>query len=182
MGKQIIPTICYAGTDPITYTQVLDLLEKYPARGSTNIAQGMRDGLYLLGVPADGPTRPDTMPALPANCTGISCARGSSAQRVMILMTDGIGNTPPPDTACDDDPTLFEPDLPLPDGDIINRGRDCAIYYAQIAADHNITIYTVGLGNGMDVQLLEQVAEVGGGRYFAALTVANLDAIFELIR
>ena len=122
------------------------------------------------------------MPSLPANCSGLSCARGAAAQRVMIVMTDGVANRYPSGTGCEADPTLFQPDLALPDGDTINRARDCAIYYAQKAANENIIIYTIGLGNGVDVQLMEQVAEIGRGQYFAAQTPARLDEIFDVIR
>jgi len=180
------PNDCYQGTTPISYTDVLRLIEKLPANGGTNIAQGMRDGLNLMGVTVDGVSRAGTLPALPANCAGTSCARGASAKRVMILMTDGVANVYPAGCSNED---LFTPNLSTSTGntntdtnnDNLNRARDCVIYYAQKAAKENIILYTIGLGNGVDVGILEKAAEVGKGQYFAAATPAQLDEIFGVI-
>ncbi len=184
------PNDCFVGANPITYTQVLKLIEKYPANGSTNIAQGMRDGLYLLGIDADnrGGSRPSQLPSLPVNCSGLSCSRGASAKRVMILMTDGVANVYP-SGMCDSDPTLYTPDMSTNTGntntdasnDNLNRSRDCAMWYATIGSSENVIIYTIGLGNGADVALLEAVADEGSGQYFAAATPAKLDEIFDTI-
>ena len=66
------PANCFTN-GPITYTNVLNLVERVPANGGTNIAQGLRDGLYVLGVDADtlgAGARPASMPGVPASCGG----------------------------------------------------------------------------------------------------------------
>ena len=69
--------------------------------------------------------------------------------RVMVLMTDGIGN------------------------------YDDAI--TARAADEGIVIYTVGLGFGIDEDLLRGIAAGTGGRYFPAASADDLIEAFEEI-
>ena len=173
------PSTCAKGAS-IGYTNVLELVEVLPAEGGTNIAQGMRDGLYILGIDADNRgdgTRPGTLPPVPGNCGGISCSRGSSAKRLMIVLTDGVANADP-NGACDDDSNLY---LPNTGTSSIDQARDCVVYYAQKAAGANVTIYTIGLGNGSDVALMERTAEIGRGQFFAAASPSRLDEIFDAI-
>lgn len=53
---------------------------------------------------------------------------------------------------------------------------DSAIDYAN---EHNIMIYTIGLGEGVDQALLERIANSTGGKYFFADNAAQLDEIFD---
>ena len=105
----------------------------------------------------------------------------------MIVITDGIANQIPLGTGCDADPTLFEPDLDTnlnPGSDLINRARDCVMYYAHVAAAHNVPVYVISLGHAADTDLLQAAADVTahlGGQYFAGITPDDLDAVFEAI-
>ncbi|HEX9925899.1 MAG TPA: Tad domain-containing protein [Anaerolineae bacterium] len=168
------PVDCYSGTNPITYTKVLDLVERLPAYNGTNIAQGMRDGLEVLGIDADAPGTFNTA-CLDAS-TSSHCSRGSSAKRVMVVMTDGVANADP-GGACDD-VDLYQPNTGTAS---VDEAKDCVIFYTNIAAQNNVIIYTIGLGNGADVELMERVAAAGNGQFFAAATPAKLDEIFEII-
>jgi len=49
---------------------------------------------------------------------------------------------------------------------------------AEEAADNNITIYTIGLGDEADQTLLEDVAQETGGQYYAVSNADELDSIF----
>ncbi|WP_216831514.1 VWA domain-containing protein [Alkalihalobacterium elongatum] len=62
----------------------------------------------------------------------------------------------------------------LTDG--IGTWNNSAINYAN---EHNVTIYTIGLGNGVDQNLLENIATSTGGKYFFAENADRLDEIFE---
>jgi len=70
----------------------------------------------------------------------------SGAAKVMILLTDGIANT-------------------SPDG---SDAKTYARYEAELASDSNITIYTVGVGSGADMNLMDEIAEIGHGTSFYA--------------
>jgi hypothetical protein len=159
---------CFQGTNPISFTQVLNRLEILPPNGSTNMAGGMLRGLEALGIDAtnmgasfDNSCSTDTS----------HCGRGGSARRVMIVMSDGVANQNPGGACTSSN---------LYDG---NANRDCVIYYGQIAGANNVTIYTIGLGNGVDEDLMTTVAELPGsnGEYFYAPSPAQLDGIFEAI-
>ena len=182
-------TLCFEGSPAISYTNVLDVVERVPADGGTNIAQGMWDGLLVLGLGGTHAQLP-----LPGghnnNCDGsINSHCGSTGSRkILIVMTDGVANADP-NGQCDNDPSLYTPNLPTNTGDTardnannaVNQARDCVVYFANIASDRNVKIYTIGLGNGADAELLEKVAEIGGGAYFNALSPAQLDQVFDRI-
>ncbi len=174
---------CYRGATPISYTDVIDVLEILPPDGSTNMAQGMLRGLEALGINADNRASFDN------TCTDATdhCGRGGSARRVMVLMTDGVANKNPRNQGgssvncyAND---LYQPNLgdDSKGGDSEDRAKDCVVYYAQIAAANNVTIYTIGLGNGADTNLLETVANLSDGQYFAAVSPTQLDGIFDAI-
>jgi hypothetical protein len=172
--EQNNPVDCYDGTNPITYTTVLDVVERLPAYNGTNIAQGMRDGLEVLGIDAGAPGAFNT--ACQDASTSSHCSRGSSAKRVMVVMTDGVANENPGGGCYDVD--LYQPNTGTAS---VDRAKDCVIFYTNIAAQNNVIIYTIGLGNGADVELMERVAAAGNGQFFAAATPAKLDEIFEII-
>ncbi len=83
-----------------------------------------------------------------------------SDNRVLIILTDGndTGSTVPPVDA------------------------------AKVAATHNIRIYTVAIGDpaavgeeALDLETIERVSEVTGGRAFQALDRAQLEAAYQTI-
>lgn len=52
---------------------------------------------------------------------------------------------------------------------------------AQDAADENIMIYTIGLGDDADEDTLKQIASMTGGKYYYAPTSGDLEAIYNEI-
>ncbi|MFC1976261.1 hypothetical protein ACFLXQ_07670 [Chloroflexota bacterium] len=173
---------CFMGTNPISYTDVLETLETLPPWGSTNMAGGMLRGLEALGIDADGAAGFD-------NSCGTAtdhCSRGGAARRVMVVMSDGIANKDP-GGLCDNaaNAGLWPPTNHMTSGTGWEEAQatDCVMYYGQIAANNNVTIYTIGLGNGVDVDLMTAVAELPGsnGEYFAAVSPAQLNGIFSAI-
>lgn len=169
---------CFQGTNPISFTEVLGVVERVPPNGSTNIARGIVRGLEMLGVNADNLSATAWATANDCNSSSDHCSRGGSARRILIVMTDGVANVTHNSTC--DDVDLYTPNGPNSDE---NRAQDCAMFYAQMAAQNNITIYTIGLGNGVDTRFLETIAKLPGsdGEYFAAVSPAQLNDIFDTI-
>jgi hypothetical protein len=184
---------CYDTTlfaNPISYTQVSSTVEKQWPEAGTDLAVGLREGLEELGV---------STPGNPANsnCSAIindasACDRSGAARRIMILLTDGTPSANPGNCA----PGSGRPDLW--DGLIGTEDQDfeCAAYYAYQAAINNVILYTIGIGAGVDSDLLTELATgtdprgdqpdvpmfVGaGGQYFLAAKPSDLDAIFGAI-
>ena len=149
--------------DVITET-VIDELDTTYAGGSTNIADGMKDGLEVL--------RTGSRPA----CVGGTgpCGR-PGANHVMIVMTDGQANQRPNDYCDDED---LYPNQPG-ESDSQRRARDCVMYYAYEARDSNVIIYTITLGGSADVELMQAVADLTGGVYRPADNPGELPKIFE---
>ena len=100
------------------------------------------------------------------------CGRGGAATRVMVVLTDGSPNQNP--GGCGNDPVY---NFPLENDD----DYDCVLYYADRARQANVTLYTIGLGDGARADLLEMAADTGNGRYFFALTPEELDSVFDEI-
>ncbi|NJN95954.1 MAG: VWA domain-containing protein, partial [Anaerolineales bacterium] len=187
------PARCYdpsLGT-PVTYTQVISAVEKQWPGGGTNIALGLREGLEELGVGTPGNA------AVSGVCTGTpadgnACDRRGAARRVIILMTDGSPNANP--GSCNGGGG--RPDLW--DG-LLGTETDhfeCAMYFAFLASEANVTLYTIGIGAGANRDLLTAMATgidprgggtpythfVGkGGQYFPAAKPTDLDIIFDQI-
>jgi uncharacterized repeat protein (TIGR01451 family) len=157
---------CYEGTTPISYTRVLAAIESTSSGYTTCTGCGMQDGLKVLGINIDNQNNFDN------DCDGGAnshCARGG-AKKVMILITDGVPNDSP-GGVCDDQD--YYPGA--------GPAYDCVIYFAQKAAERGVVIYPIGLGFGVDANLLEAVAEEGGGFYRPAYSASNLDEIFNEI-
>jgi Mg-chelatase subunit ChlD len=156
---------CYAPS-PIGYTVVLQAIEDQDADGSTDIAEAMRNGLEVLGANVDGRGGVDNLCDGSANS---ACGRGGAAKRVMVLLTDGSPNCNP-GGACDDDPSLWpfnnDPDF------------DCVMYYAHKARLAGTVVYVICLGNCVEPELLQAVAEETQGTYYFAPSPKDLDAIF----
>lgn len=167
---------CFQGTNPISFTDVLKVVEKVPPSGSTNMGGGMLKALEMLGVNADGKSSTTWAELTDCDSSTDHCSRGSAARRIMIVMTDGIANVTPNST-CYADYANFTGDTTE------KKGKACAYYYAQIAANNNITIYTIGLGNGVDTDFLETLATLPGsdGAFYSAVSTSQLDTIFDTI-
>lgn len=89
------------------------------------------------------------------------------AQKVIILLTDGIANVGESSNGND-------------------VGRAYALQMAEVAAARNIRIITVSVGVGADRELMEQIAEIGNGAHFHAegdidTYSAELEDIFQAI-
>ena len=157
-------------TPPYSYTAVLGTIEQQTADGGTDIAEAMRQGLELYGVTVDAGRTVDN--SCSPTDLNTACGRGGAAKRIMVLMTDGSPNDNP-GGVCDDDPSLWpynnDPDF------------DCVIYYAKRAHALGVVIYTIGLGNGVEPELLQAVAEETGGTYYFAPSPRDLDRIFDEI-
>ncbi|NQT16922.1 MAG: VWA domain-containing protein [Planctomycetes bacterium] len=66
------------------------------------------------------------------------------AKRAIVLMSDGAANRPS------------------------GNGPGYARTMAAYAAGLNVTVYTISLGNGADVDLMQDIADIGGGIHFDA--------------
>jgi Flp pilus assembly protein TadG len=127
--------------------------------GSTNIAHSIAVGRQIL----DG--------------TG----KRSDSIRILVVLTDGDANTwctPNTYSASAYNGTSCSTSNGS-DGD--SRAVNHAIAEAQRAANGNITIYTIGLGTGLDQGFLQNIASIGGGKYYNAPTTAQLDEAFKKI-
>jgi hypothetical protein len=157
---------CSEGSTPISYTRVLAAIESVSSNGTTCTGCAMEDGLKVLGINIDNQNNFDN------DCDGgvnSHCARGG-AKKVMILITDGVPNEHP-NNVCDDQD--YYPGA--------GAAYDCMIYYARQGRLKGVTIFTIGLGFGVDANLLEAVAEEGAGFYRPAYSASNLDEIFDEI-
>jgi hypothetical protein len=166
---------------PISYTNVLVRVEDNTATDGTDIAEGMRNALEVLGVNVRNRPKctagqdPYANNCFDNSCTSndhTSCGRGGAATRVMIVLTDGSPNNNP--GGCGNDPVY---NFPLENDDDF----DCVIYYAGKALESNVVVYTIGLGDGARGDLLEMAAQTARGEYFFAPTPDDLDAIFDQI-
>lgn len=184
-------SLCYDSSSPISFTNVIWAVENHKPGGSTNIAGGMREGLEELGVVVNGYTD-ENFSNFQSSCSEISnwggykngdgqpCDRRGAARRVLILMTDGSPNQ---SVSC---PGSYEWK-----GEGSGDSYDCAMYFSYVAADNNVTVYTIGIGSGAKVDLMTAMAtgtdpftgdyyfEGRGGRYYPAAQPSDLDAIFE---
>lgn len=180
---------CYdPGTDPISYTKVFQGVENQNNNGGTNIAEGMREGLEELGISLE-PYNSDTITheCSDGSDDGKACDRLGAARRILILMTDGSPNST---------------SASMCGSDVKWRGKEgantapynCAIWFAQRAANANVVVYTIGIGSGANQSLLTAMAEgvdpdpasgdngfyfdKRGGKYYPAVKPSDLDQIF----
>ncbi|MCU4972914.1 VWA domain-containing protein [Halobacteria archaeon AArc-m2/3/4] len=82
----------------------------------------------------------------------------ADTDRVMILLGDGENDVP---------------------GESTEDTNAATIEAAEEAAENNITIYTVGLGDAVDDDHLENIAETTGGEYYTAANAEELADAFE---
>ncbi|GAB4526517.1 MAG: hypothetical protein Kow0063_00850 [Anaerolineae bacterium] len=181
-GQACFEAVAGVPGSPISYTAVLASVEEPLAWNSTDIAEGMRNGLEVLGVnvrnlpECTGNQNPYDNNCFDNSCDPederTSCGRGGAATRVMVVLTDGSPNTNP--GGCGNDPVYY---FPYENDD----DYDCVIYYAGKALQNNVIVYTIGLGEGARGDLLGMAAETARGKYFYAPTPDDLDAIFDEI-
>ncbi len=126
-----------------------------PPNGATNIAHAIAVGRQIL----DG--------------TG----KRANAVRVLVLLTDGVANT-----YCG--PATYSPNAYNSTSCSEGSGSAAvqhALAEAQRAKNGQIIIYTIGLGNEVDHDFLEQIAEMTGGKYFYSPTAEQLDEAFQAV-
>jgi hypothetical protein len=188
---QCLRTMNPTPTDAATcYGKVLTVVEKQWPNWSTNISEGMREGLEELGLSVGNNTNVDS------TCTSgfddkHACDRGGAARRVLILMTDGSPNTGVNNCSSQTGYADYWAGL-VGDG---NPFFECAMWYAQQAAEKGVIVYTIGIGGGANDDFLETMATGtdphggtpqpafpgGTGRYFKAAQPSDLDGIFKII-
>jgi len=133
------------------------------AGGQTDVADGLREAIETVG---ESPGR-----------YGRSCA-----SKAIVLLLQGTPNRWPGYPNCGPR-SCCEHDLYLPnDGtDDENKARDCAVYYADVAQEEGIVIYTVGLGADADSGLLQEIADRTEGSYFVAPRATDLEGTYQSI-
>ena len=145
-------------TSQVITDTVLYNLDRTRAGGSTNIAEGIEQGIAVLSTVSPHYGRP-------------------GAAHVMVLMTDGQPNRYPNYPNYHE---CWQEDLWPDVGDWeIDRASDCVIHYAQEARDNAIVIYTISLGESADRELMAEVAEITGGFQRGADSREELDKIFD---
>ena len=127
-----------------------------PPNGGTNIPHGLALGRQIL----DG------------------SGKRANAVRVLVLLTDGVAND-----YCGS--STYNPSAYNSTSCSVSSGVNPAVQHsyaeAQRAADEDILIFTIGLGYGVDQSFLEEIAEIGGGRYYFSPTAEQLDEAFQAI-
>jgi secreted protein with Ig-like and vWFA domain len=88
------------------------------------------------------------------------------ALQYIILLSDGQPNR------------LGGPGCPSGAG-VPSGAEEYALYLAQLAADSNVVIHTIGLGSEVNDELMIEIAAITGGQYFDANTADDLEAQFE---
>jgi hypothetical protein len=132
-----------------------------------------------------------------SNCTavandGSACDRQGLVRRMLILITDGTPNVNPGNCAPGGGrPDVWEGLVGTDDPDF-----ECAVYYAFLAAQNNVTVHTIGIGPGANADFLTTIATGidprgtdpdvvmfagASGLYFPAFKPSDLDIIFDLI-
>lgn len=179
----------YSPARPISYTRIIEAVEDHTNTSGTDISEGMREGLEELGISVPGynegvDSTCASYTTYSANGDKHACDRRGAARRVIILLTDGSPNH---NVSC---PGSFAWTGNFGQGE---NSYDCAMYYAKQAADNNVTVYTIGIGSGVNRDLLTAMAtgvdpgtgdvyfNSRGGEYFPAARPSDLDGIFEQI-
>ncbi|MBN1487677.1 MAG: VWA domain-containing protein [Anaerolineae bacterium] len=144
-------------TMDIFENNVISKLSSTTASGSTNIADGIRQGVIALSSSGTQYGRP-------------------GAAHIMILMTDGEANVTPSDGGI----CYAEDYWPQNLGDNSrDRAKDCSIYYAMEARRNGVVIYTITLGETADIELMQGIAEITGGIHRHAPRPEQLEPIFD---
>ncbi|MBN1247316.1 MAG: VWA domain-containing protein [Anaerolineae bacterium] len=139
-------------TSQVITNTVISALDNTHADGNTNIGEGIKDGIEVLSNLPGHYGRP-------------------SAAHIMVLMTDGEANqTAGLDTS--------QCTANLWPGDS-SQAKDCVVYYAMVARNNGIVVYTITLGESADIELMQYVAELTGGVHRHAPRVEQLGPIFD---
>ena len=85
-------------------------------------------------------------------------AKESNARKAVIVITDGV----------DDDGTHTQ--------QLSKNSIDDVIFDAN---SEGIPVFTVGIGNEIDIAVLQQIADDTGGQFYEALTTDNLRTIYQ---
>lgn len=133
----------------------------FPA-GGTNIAHGLAKGRFIL----DG------------------SGKRANAVRVLVILTDGVptnycsnsGAYTSNSTSCTTQSDSTPSTCPASNTAITHAKNQ-----ATAAKDAGIIVFTIGLGDGVLDCVLEDIATLGGGTYYKAPTVAQLDEAFQAI-
>jgi len=138
-------------------TQVTDKVRASNASGSTNIPYGLMRGIDVLSTRPGHFGRP-------------------GAAHIMVFMTDGEANTiSGTDSAC-----YAQDYWPKNTGvSSIDRAKDCTVYYARQARNNGVVIFSITLGDGADIELMQHIAELTGGVHRHAPRPEQLDPIFD---
>lgn len=88
----------------------------------------------------------------------LTSSRGrSTATRVIVLLTDGVGNYGKSGSSC---------------------GTECSVAGAVYCRDRNVTVYTIGFGSDVNDVELTNIAMLTNGEYYFAPNAATLTDIF----
>jgi Flp pilus assembly protein TadG len=167
----------YGGCDD--FENVADTIETTFARGSTNIADAMWDGMRVLSTGKEPNLDPGGR-GFPPKQPGKQHYGRPNAAHIMVLMTDGQANVSPslPDGYGNCYSDNLWPDVVGESRDE-RRARECVAWFANQARDRGVVVYTIGLGAQADNELLAHVADITGGWYYFAPTAEELDEVFE---
>jgi hypothetical protein len=175
------PSTCTAGSNPVSFTTILRAAEDPDAQGGTYTSSGMKAGLEVLGL--------DPYNAGLASPNG----RGAAAKKIMILLTDGAPYPPNganPGGLCTGDwypsagapgavSTAYNGDTTSDCSGANCDGNDCMLWFAEDARAHGVALYTIGLGYGVNSDLLQETAERGNGTYYFATSGADLGLVLD---
>ena len=157
---------CLTTGNPISFTNVLKAAEDIEASAGTNTAEGIQYGLEVLGLnPPDGNSVDNACDASEHS----ACAR-EGVKKVLILLTDGNPNGNPGGSFCSN-----------ADYGYGNVDFDCAIAFAEWAAQQGVIVYAVGIGYGVDEAFILDLGRYGNGQGFITASSDSLDRVFEAI-
>ncbi len=141
----------------IINTNVTSKVRASNASGSTNIPHGLMLGINVLSSRTGHYGRP-------------------GAAHIMVFMTDGEANM-----IDGTSPVCYAQDYwPKNTGSTnIDRAKDCTVYYARQARNNGIVIYSITLGDGADIEVMQYIAELTGGIHRHAPRPEQLNPIFE---
>ncbi|MDD5171971.1 MAG: VWA domain-containing protein [Candidatus ainarchaeum sp.] len=121
--------------DPTNQQALKDAIDALVASGNTCIECGLKYGADEL----------------------VSERGRPSATRVIVMLTDGVGNTGMDGHSC---------------------GTECSVAGAVYCRDRNVTVYTIGFGNDVDDVELTNIALLTHGEYYFAPNAETLRDIF----
>ena len=195
--KRADPDNCENNDD--RFLQALRTIERQWPTGGTDIADGMLQGLTQLGVEPYAINHDCNTANARSACDRIG------ARKILILITDGSPNNWPSSCggAGGSDSLASETIDDLWNGDVgdtggTKRAYECSMHYARKAAQAGVIVYTIGLGGGVNADLLTAMAEgrdphsggsqieeihfsARGGQFFNASTPKDLETIFTQI-